>query len=350
MTAAAVLIQPLSPGYYRICLDRGYLRGEYQTNLRSECRTDLLDFLEAAAYLPKYKLSLLMEYFKNALKFQRRFRSPIFVGGQRMQHELPQEHSALTIFPKLPLELRTIVWTMSLPGPRILEVASVGLEYFNRSSDANKSQLAVLHIARACTEANAVVGKHYAQLLITRLQWKRVKNSYDFKWRTGLQQQNYFVSYEHDLFYFHTRGLGNISGRPDYGLATQLSQVKHIAFSIGSLEPEDYEDYCPIGLESFTGLRNVVLVGDCERQVLRYLRYVTGEAEDVYGRLLDWDLQVLDSEDALPIHRTSFDKEPDHPLIEMKARDIANFRNMLADHVIKEAYKDIKVTFELWRR
>jgi hypothetical protein len=38
------------------------------------------------------------------------------------QHQLPTTDSRFPLFPKLPIELRLIVWEMALPGPRCLEV------------------------------------------------------------------------------------------------------------------------------------------------------------------------------------------------------------------------------------
>ncbi|KAG4428547.1 hypothetical protein IFR05_015972 [Cadophora sp. M221] len=335
--SSPAFIQTVSPGHYYI--------QSYAATRPGSFRTDLLDFLEAVAYLPKEKRAPLMEYFKKALDCKRRFRLPTPKNNKPGQEGLSQKLATFTLFPKLPLELRTMVWKLALPGCRILEMHYFGPWCLGRSWDAKKSQKAVLHIAKSCTEANRVVAKRYITLPIRELQGKAIHDSTDYDSSMLYRQQTYFVDYQQDIFYFP---LGNMdillraAGDWEFAL-TVLSRVTQIAFSIPAfLYKQDCRTMHPKDFEKLKALRNVLFIGDCERELQARMAvgYSTIESE----------FEALDREDALPIGRTEFEEEPDHPFIELNKSAIHKIKNLLADDTVREAYKNIKVGFEIWRR
>lgn len=127
----------LGPGYY--------VNTHWLAN--SECRTDLQGFLEAGSSLSKDRRALLMAFSTKAVECKRRYRLPDSQRRQRRHQVAAEEILTFTLFPRLPLELRTMIWVRSLPGSRFLELDCIGLENLNRSSDAKTSHHEVLSVA-----------------------------------------------------------------------------------------------------------------------------------------------------------------------------------------------------------
>ncbi|KAH6703251.1 hypothetical protein BKA61DRAFT_661113 [Leptodontidium sp. MPI-SDFR-AT-0119] len=293
-TSLHVFIHTVSPGYYNIS-------SHVATRPRGRFRTDLLDILEAAAYLPKEKLAPLMEYFKKAVDCKRRCRLPTPKNNQPGQEAPSQRPTAFTLFPELPLELRNMVWKRALPGARILEMPYFGPQCLNRSWDAKRSQRAVLNIAKCCTEAKMVVAKCYVTLPLRELQGNC------FSHCTGdsgsvYQQQTYFVDYQQDIFYLPWGDLCDLLNLSIDSDLAKMSRVTQMAISIRPPHYfSGYQTICPKDFEKLKALRNVIFIGDCER--------VGAGVGDPSTRFTRSELEALDREDALPIHRTEFEEE-----------------------------------------
>lgn len=68
--------------------------------------------------------------------------------------------TAFIVFPKLPIELRTIIWTLSLPGSRVIEINRARQDD-NTAPEYRLPAIipAVLHV---CKESRMVAQKHYS--------------------------------------------------------------------------------------------------------------------------------------------------------------------------------------------
>ncbi len=83
---------------------RGYYRTEIEEG--ETLRTLLVDILEDAPKLSMRKLSPVVRYFEKILES---------IKSSKLQ--------SFTLFPKLPFEVRNMIWTYALPGQRIIKLS-----------------------------------------------------------------------------------------------------------------------------------------------------------------------------------------------------------------------------------
>jgi hypothetical protein len=151
-------------------------RGYYGTedDNRGTIRTLLLDFLEESPGFSKQQLAPLMRYFEQILESCENSKLRSF-----------------TLFPKLPPEIRHMIWRYALPGERIFEVEVLPVD-FPRPKDLRSSHAPLLKLLHVCREAFSVVHQDYRKLPIGKLGEKACSKG-DFY---------LLVNFKRDMFYF----------------------------------------------------------------------------------------------------------------------------------------------------
>jgi len=112
-------------------------------------------------------------------------------------------------FPKLPLELRTMIWKYTLPGPRVIKVAASdaayptthGLELLGPVWEASIEQSPIATpLLHACHDSRAIALKTYEAAFTPQLRG----NSFYFDWQ--LDTLYFQTGRAVDCFFYNLRG------------------------------------------------------------------------------------------------------------------------------------------------
>ena len=138
--------------YYQLfsIQQRGYYRTEDEDS--GAIRTLLLDFLEESPRFSKQQLAPVIRYFELILEACKNSKLRSF-----------------TPFPKLPPEIRRMIWKYALSGERIFEVQFY-LGIFTRSKDLRASHGPLLKVISVCREAFSVARQDHRKLRISMLE------------------------------------------------------------------------------------------------------------------------------------------------------------------------------------
>ncbi|PVH77920.1 hypothetical protein DL98DRAFT_517055 [Cadophora sp. DSE1049] len=298
--------------------------------------------LAAASSMTKEEREPLMKYFRGILNTRKRFRHPPSAkNGVNKSIE-----AGFTPFPDLPLEIRRLIWSHSLPGARIFEIAQGSVNSLVRINDARLAQKSVVKVALSCKEAYFCVLERYEKVQLRHLGYScpvciLSKNR---------GNQFYFVDWEQDIFYEPGGNMNTFFGpsrkHPFENNNTDLFKVKNVALHVPSVSmSESTADFISSNMPK---IKRIIYVADCERR----LEAPVIELKESQG---DWYPMRLGEPghpdaDPLPLIRTSVADEDDHPYREIMEEEFWGMTELFRTVTVQEAYKGIHVCIEIWRR
>ena len=237
-------------------------------------------------------------------------------------------------FSKLPFELRTMIWRLALPGPRILECSRL-IGFFSRPAALRESQQLVLNIALSCNEAFLITMNRYKKYRLRQLAGKSPE-MFSF----------YTIDHTCDIFYIYHEQLSEIVDPYYYsdGRIKAIKPIRRLAVSIN----REFDEW-NAGMLSF---------GICDRlEVLEEIIFVADEERFMAG-MLSGETDFSDffykpgkhHDSPMPIIQLDLWAEPDHPYLALYGKEISDLKALLETDEVAKALKGVKITFELWRR
>jgi hypothetical protein len=280
---------------------RGYYRTEDEDS--GTIRTLLLDFLEDSPRFSKQQLAPVVRYFELILESCKNLKLRSF-----------------TLFPKLPPEIRQMIWKYALPGERIFEV-SCWVGNFPRSNDLRASHAPLLKLLSVCREASSVVQQNYQKLRIQDLGEGRVSSKYFYL----------LVNYKKDIFYFSGGYMRNALKATKeiieaYWWRADTYKIGIIAFDMSSFRFSTIMELDPPSLGYMRDLREVLFVQN-RREFLP-------------------DTHQQDSGRPLVCTRS---KKRDESFSKLHPDATAAIDETLAIPKIAEIYKNIRTSFVIFR-
>jgi 2EXR family len=281
-------------------------RGCYHTEVEDgkTLRTLLLDFLEDSPRCSKQQLAPVIRYFEQILESCKNSKLRSF-----------------TLFPRLPTEIRQMIWKYALPGERIFEVF-YRANYFPRLQDLRASNAPLLQLISVNREALSVALQDYRKLRIKRLNNELVHWEKEFY---------LLVNYETDIFYFSKIYMSAL-------LMEKTETIKRLV----------YEDTFKIGIIAFDMLTfNYLTIRELNPPCLHCMSNLR-ELLFIQNRrkfLADTDQQ----DSGRPLFCTR-SKERDESFSKLYPRETAAIDETLAIPKIAEIYKNIRTSFVIFRQ
>ncbi|KAG4428546.1 hypothetical protein IFR05_015971 [Cadophora sp. M221] len=302
----------------------------------------LLDHLAATSTMTKEEIAPLMKYFQGILNARKRFRHPTSAKN-KVNSSGP---TSFTIFPNLPVELRRLIWKQSTSEARIFEIRAGSVNYLERPIDSKVAHRSVLNIARSCKEAYTSVLERFDRVkLIGVCSFYAVPET-----SKGFGEQVYFVNWEKDIFYladgnmadFFTTQYQDPLGNENESLIKVKNVALHFEYICMSTSTNEFIS------SNMPKINQLIYVADCERR-LDAPRIELEQRRGVqYPLVMGYPgYEELDHE---PLIRTYVGHEDDHPYRQILDEEFMDLSVMFATPEVKQAYKGIRVQFELWRR
>ncbi|KAH6703252.1 hypothetical protein BKA61DRAFT_619227 [Leptodontidium sp. MPI-SDFR-AT-0119] len=311
-----------------------------QHNLRFS--NPLLDHLAAASTMTKQEIAPLMKYFQGILDTRKRFRHPASANRQ-VNDSGP---ASFTVFPNLPTELRRLIWKHSTSDARIFEIRPGSVNYLERAIDAKVAHRSILNIARSCKEAYLSILERFEKVkLIGVCSFYAVPVT-----SSGFGEQTYLVNWEQDIFYlpdgnmedFFSTQYQDPLGNENEDLVKVKNVALHFEWIFTSTETDQFISV------NMPKIKQIIYVADCER------RLDTPRIELEQRRGVEYPLMMgfpgYEELDHAPLIRTYVGDDEDHPYRKILDDEFMDLSVMFATPEVKQAYKGIRVWFELWRR
>ncbi|PVH77919.1 hypothetical protein DL98DRAFT_534335 [Cadophora sp. DSE1049] len=217
----------------------------------------------------------------------------------------------------------------ALPSSRTIPISATSIRHLVHPRQTRLLHLPILSIVLTNYQALSVVTRRY----------EKVEACFRAEEIGTRHRQTYFVDFTRDVFY--------LAGAPSTWHISQLrtggkglSRAKNIALTIQSCwRLRETKPWIPDGRMELEG-KKLVFVADCERFL--YWRAGGGVEKGREKEKRDMELE--------PLVRTRFEEENDHPIIGVYEKEIAAIKEMLENEEVKEAYRGVETTFEIWRR
>jgi hypothetical protein len=266
-------------------------------------RTLLLDFLEDAPRFSKQQLAPVIRYFEQILASCKN-----------------SKLRSITFFPKLPPEIRQMIWRYALPQERIFEVECWAGD-FPRPNDLRASHAPLLKLLSVCREASSVVQQNYQKLRIQCLGKESVYWKYFYL----------FVNYKKDIFYFSGKFM-------QYALNDTWEQIEKCWFiatkyNIGIIAFD-------MSTFRFSAIKGLNLPSLGYMRDLREVLFVQNRREF---------LPKTDQQDSGRSLSCTRSKERDESFSKLYPEETVAIDKTLAIPAIAEKYKNIRASFVIFR-
>lgn len=283
-----------------------------------------------------------MKYFRGILQTRKRFRHPT----SAKDGVNPPVEAGFILFPNLPVEMRRLIWSHSLPGARIFEIVQGCVNSLVRVNDARAAQYSVVNIALSCKQAYICVLERYEKVQLRYLDYWPPFSSFS----KDHGQQFYYVDWEDDIFYEPRGNLDSFFSPSRRHLNgdnhTDLMKVKNVPLQIPSVSQAEYiDDFLS---DNMPKIKQIIYVANCERRLEAPRIDLKERAGDWYpSRLGD---PGFPDEEQMPLVRTSIVDDLDHPYRVIMEEEIGDMAASFRTDDVQEAYKGIYVCIEIWRR